>query len=242
MHTTFDTICNIQMQKKPIMSEDCGRKKKKGESRTVLWQGGNIILRKCSVTLPYLAVNVLLSHSFLPWLKSCAAYCRLTLMEDSYSILYPWQVCSQAKLQLLLTELVTQPKREPNVSTEREIGVERDGASSCHVFTLLLNKKTTNHWHISAAMETYLVTVPAPSLRCPIHDLRHSMSSLKQQGEQVRLDDSTERQEHERDYAPWDEARVTVSWTGVRGFVMVVSLSKWNMFAPLLCVRERGNT
>lgn len=35
MHTAFGTILNIQMQEKPIMSEGCGRKKKKGESRTL---------------------------------------------------------------------------------------------------------------------------------------------------------------------------------------------------------------
>lgn len=80
-------------------------------------------------------------------------------------------------------------------------------------------------------METYLVTAPAPCISCPSRDLRHSTSSLKQQGEQVRLDDDGERQEHERDYAPWDEARVTFRWIGVRGLlavvvVVVVSLGK----------------
>lgn len=75
-------------------------------------------------------------------------------------------------------------------------------------------------------METYLVTAPAPCISCPSRDLRHSTSSLKQQGEQVRLNHGIETQEHERDYAPWDEARVTVSWIGVWGFVMVVRLGK----------------
>lgn len=83
-------------------------------------------------------------------------------------------------------------------------------------------------------METYLVTAPAPPpspctppprISCPSHDLRHSASSLKQRGEQVRLDDDTERQEHEREYAPWDEARVTVSWTGVRGGAVMAASS-----------------
>ncbi|KAK5848449.1 hypothetical protein PBY51_006062 [Eleginops maclovinus] len=76
-------------------------------------------------------------------------------------------------------------------------------------------------------METYLVTAPAPCIRCPSRDLRHSSPSLKLQGEQVRLDGDGERQEHERDYAPWDEARVTVRWLGVRGLLMVASLGKW---------------
>lgn len=38
---------------------------------------------------------------------------------------------------------------------------------------------------------------------------------VKQKGGQVRLGDVCERQEYERDYAPRDEARVTVSW--IRG-------------------------
>lgn len=33
-------------------------------------------------------------------------------------------------------------------------------------------------------------------------------------GRGVRLDDREDRREHKRDYAPWDEARVTVSWKG----------------------------
>lgn len=48
-------------------------------------------------------------------------------MEDSYPILCPWRALSQAKLQLLLTQLVTQPRREPNVDAERDEGVEREG-------------------------------------------------------------------------------------------------------------------
>lgn len=67
---------------------------------------------------------------------------------------------------------------------------------------------------------------PTPCLSCPIHDLQHSMSSLKQQGERVRLGDSAQRQEHERDYARRGEATVTVSWIGVRGFVMVAGLGR----------------
>lgn len=35
-------------------------------------------------------------------------------------------------------------------------------------------------------------------------------------GRGVRLDDREDRREHKRDYAPWDEARVTVSWKGGR--------------------------
>lgn len=41
-------------------------------------------------------------------------------MEDSYPILWPWWALSRAKLQLLLTQLVTQPKREPNVDIGEE--------------------------------------------------------------------------------------------------------------------------
>lgn len=44
---------------------------------------------------------------------------------------------------------------------------------------------------------------------------------VKQQGGQVRLGDVCERQEYERDYAPRDEARVTVSWIRGEAFVMV---------------------
>lgn len=73
-----------------------------------------------------------------------------------------------------------------------------------------------------------------PCVSCPSRDLRHSTSSPKQQGEQARSDDDEERQEHKRDYAPWNEARVTVSWMGVRGFVVVVvGLGKWAMLGLL---------
>ena len=110
---------------------------------------------------------------------------------------------------------------------EGDRGRERGGATGCHVFLCLLKKKKKNGWCISAAMETYLVTAPAPCTSCPSRDLQHSTSSLKQRGEHFRLDNDWERQEHERDYTPWDEARVTVSWIGVKGFVIVVSLGKW---------------
>lgn len=66
-------------------------------------------------------------------------------------------------MQLPQTQLVTQPEREPNVGTEREIGGrDRGGASGCHAFG-----KKKNHWHTSAAMETYLVTAPAPLRKLP---------------------------------------------------------------------------
>lgn len=42
--------------------------------------------------------------------------------------------------------------------------------------------KNKNQWRISATMETYLVTAPTPCISCSIRDLRHSVSSLKQQG------------------------------------------------------------
>ena len=82
--------------------------------------------RVCGYSLSDSVLYVLLSHSPLLWLKSCATYCRLTLVEDSDPILWPRQAFSRAKLQLLLTQLVTQPKREPNVGTESEIGAETE--------------------------------------------------------------------------------------------------------------------
>lgn len=46
-----------------------------------------------------------------------------------------------ARLQLLLTQPVTQPEREPNVGTEREIGAARGGVAGCHVFSRSKKKK-----------------------------------------------------------------------------------------------------
>ncbi len=97
------------------------------------------------------------------------------------------------------------------------------------------------------------MTAPAPCISCTSRDLQHSMSSLKQQGEQVRLDGDVERQEHERDYVPWDEARITVSWMGWggvrkdRGFVMAVRLGKvsyaWTSTRDKVShVRKMGDT
>lgn len=71
-----------------------------------------------------------------------------------------------ARLQLLLTQPVTQPEREPNVGTEREIGAARGGVAGCHVFSRS-KKKKTRQLRISAAMETYLVTAPAPLHKLP---------------------------------------------------------------------------
>lgn len=73
--------------------------------------------------------------------------------------------------------------------------------------------KNKNQWRIFATMETYLVTALNLCIRCPSHDRLHSRSSSR--GGQVRLGDVCERQEYERDYAPRDETRVTVSW--IRG-------------------------
>lgn len=79
-----------------------------------------------------------------------------------------------------------------------------------------------------------------PCISCPSRDLRHSTSNPKQRREQVRLNNGGERREHERDYAPWDEARVTVSWIGVRGFVVVVGLGKGAMHGLLQEMKCHG--
>lgn len=52
-----------------------------------------------------------------------------------------------------------------------------------------------------------------------------------------------ETQEHERDYAPWDEARVTVSWIGVcDGGALGKVSHAWTTRDKVSCVRRIGDT
>lgn len=131
MHTTFGTVCDIEMQKKKSLKAVEGKRKRRkvglclSNGRVAISSQGSV-LWLCALSGSECAVESFLST--LTQIVCCTL--QANLMEDSYSILCPWQACSLAKRLPPLTELVTRPEKEPSVSAAREVrGREGRGAA-----------------------------------------------------------------------------------------------------------------
>lgn len=110
-------------------------------------------------------------------LKSCAFILQANLMEESYPIICPWQAPSA-------TAAETTRDKSKCGHRARHMGAE-EGQADAMPLERRRKKKT-------AAYFCHRGNVLCDST-CPSDDLRHSMTPLKQQGEQVRLDDNEER-------------------------------------------------
>lgn len=146
MYKIFVTTADLKdlHMGKIAIHEGSGRKRKmwKVGLFSLSRQGSNIILRRCCVCDSSLSGSKCAVESFPSTPTQVMCYILQANLNGRF-LPNPLPMTSllPTKRQFLLTQLVTQPKREPNVGTERETGVrERVGASGCRVFSLL--KKT----------------------------------------------------------------------------------------------------
>lgn len=119
-------IVNLQIGKQSVM--DMEEKDKMWNVGLIFLEGSSIIPRRCCVCGFSLSGSECAVESFPSTLTQIMCYILQANLNGRF-LRRPLPMTSHlspAKLQLRLTQLVTRPKREPNVATERQIGAERD--------------------------------------------------------------------------------------------------------------------